>query len=82
MKAIKAFIKPFGAPQRSVKTKKINLIFISIQLSEMHGLLRVKSTNQPKRTTVIILLFSLSCTRASTGSQCGWDPLSHVVYTF
>ena len=35
MKALKAFIKPFEGPQRSVK-KKINLIFISIQLSEMH----------------------------------------------
>ena len=40
MKALKAFIKPFEAPQRSVKIK-INLIFISIQLSEMHGTLSI-----------------------------------------
>ena len=40
MKALKAFIKPSEAPQRSVKIK-INLIFISIQLSETHGMLRV-----------------------------------------
>ena len=39
--AFKAFIKPFEVPQRSVKIK-INLIFISIQLSEMHGTGRVK----------------------------------------
>ena len=38
---MKAFIKPFEALQKSVK-KKINLIFISIQLSEMHGTLSVK----------------------------------------
>ena len=35
MKALKAFIKPFEAPQRNVK-------IISIQLSEMHRMLRVK----------------------------------------
>ena len=35
IKALKAFIKPFVAPQAS--EKKINLIFTSIQLSEMHG---------------------------------------------
>ena len=35
MKAFKAFIKPFEAPQRSVKIK-IYLIFVPIQLSEMH----------------------------------------------
>ena len=40
MKAFKAFIKPIEAPQRSVKSK-FNLIFISIQLSEMHGTLEV-----------------------------------------
>ena len=33
MKVFKAFIKPFEAPQRSVKMK----IFISIQLLEMPG---------------------------------------------
>ena len=33
MKAIKAFTKPFEAPQRSVKKKKF---FILIQLSEVH----------------------------------------------
>ena len=37
MKAFKAFIKPIEAQQRSVKLK-FNLIFISIQLSEMHAL--------------------------------------------
>ena len=42
MKALKAFIKPFEAPQGSVK-KKVNLIFISIQLSEIHGVGRVNS---------------------------------------
>ena len=35
MKALKAFIKPFEAPQRIVK-RKIELIFILIQLSAMH----------------------------------------------
>ena len=34
LKALKTFIKPFEAPQRSVKIK-FKLIFISIQLSEM-----------------------------------------------
>ena len=43
MKALKAFLKPFEAPQRSVKIK-IYLIFISIQLSEMNGMGRVKQT--------------------------------------
>ena len=38
---LKAFIKPFEAPQRSVKIN-FNLIFILIQLSEMHGTGRVK----------------------------------------
>ena len=38
LKALKALIKPFEAPQRSTKIK----IFISIQLSEMNGSLRVK----------------------------------------
>ena len=40
MKALKAFIKPSGAPQRSVKRKifiDFFLIFISIQLSEIRG---------------------------------------------
>ena len=36
MKAFKAFIKPFEAPQKSVKIK-IQVKFILIQLSEMHG---------------------------------------------
>ena len=39
MKALKDFIKPFEAPQRNVK---INLIFVLIQLSEIHALGRVK----------------------------------------
>ena len=42
MKALKAFIKPFEAPQRSVKIKNSLKIFISIQLSEMSGSLTVK----------------------------------------
>ena len=46
---IKAFIKPFEAPQRSVKIK-FNSIFISIQLSEMNGSLRVKQEKQLKFT--------------------------------
>ena len=41
MNALKAFIKPFEAPRRSVKIK-LKLIFISTQLSEMHGAGRVK----------------------------------------
>ena len=40
MKTLKAFIKPFKEPQRSVKIK-FKLIFISIQLSEMHRTGRV-----------------------------------------
>ena len=40
MKAFKAFIKPFEAPQRIVK-RKIDLIFILIQLSAMHGVGKV-----------------------------------------
>ena len=43
MKALKAFIKPFEAPQRSVKIK-FNLNFISMQLPEMHGTGRVNLT--------------------------------------
>ena len=42
MKAFKAFIKPFKAPQRSAK-KKFKLIFILIQLPEMHGVERVNN---------------------------------------
>ena len=45
MKALKAFIKPFEAPQRRVQIK-IKLIFISIQLSEMHRTGRVKPMNK------------------------------------
>ena len=40
MKALKTFMKPFEAQQRRVKIK--NLIYILIQLSEMHGTGRVK----------------------------------------
>ena len=36
MKVLKAFIKPFEAPKRSVK-KKFKLILLLIQLSEIHG---------------------------------------------
>ena len=36
MKALKAFMKPFQAPRRSVKIK-IKLIFILLQLSKMYG---------------------------------------------
>ena len=41
MKTLKAFLKPFEAPQRSVKIK-IWLIFILRQLSEMQGAARAK----------------------------------------
>ena len=41
MTALKAFIKHFEAPQEVWKWK-FNLIFISTQFSEMHGILRVK----------------------------------------
>ena len=37
---LKGLYKPFEAPQRSVK-QKLKLIFISVQLSETHGTLRV-----------------------------------------
>ena len=40
MKALKAFIKPFQAPQRGMK-KNFKLIFILIQHSEMYGTGRV-----------------------------------------
>ena len=40
MKALKTFIKPFEAPERSVKIK-FAFILILIQLSEMHGVGRV-----------------------------------------
>ena len=60
MKALKAFLKPFEAPQRSVKIK-IYLIFISIQLSEMNGMGRVKQTEDyytiiRTRTSGVILI--------------------------
>ena len=51
MKALKAFINSFEAPQRSMK-EKFNLIFISIQLSEMHGTGRV-NFNQSVRVPAI-----------------------------
>ena len=41
MKALKAFIKPFEVPQRSVKIK-ICYFFVSVQLSEIQGAGRVK----------------------------------------
>ena len=37
MKAIKAFIKHFEVPQRSIKNKNLTYFFISIQPSEMQG---------------------------------------------
>ena len=60
MKALKAFLKPFEVPQRSVKIK-IYLIFISIQLSEMNGMGRVKQTEDyytiiRTRTSGVILI--------------------------
>ena len=48
--ALKAFIKPFEAPQNSVKIKIYNLIFISMQISEMHGTLRVKLISYENNT--------------------------------
>ena len=42
MKAFKAFVNPFKAPQRSVK-KNFKLIFILIQLPEIHGVERVNN---------------------------------------
>ena len=41
MKALKAFIKPFEAPQKKKKWK-LNLFFILIQLSKIHGAGRVE----------------------------------------
>ena len=63
MKSLKAFLKPFEAPQRSVKIK-IYLIFISIQLSEMNGMGRVKQTEDyytiiRTRTSGVILIVSV-----------------------
>ena len=63
MKALKAFLKPFEAPQRSVKIK-IYLIFISIQLSEMNEMGRVKQTEDyytiiRTRTSGVILIVSV-----------------------
>ena len=63
MKALKAFLKPFEVPQRSVKIK-IYLIFISIQLSEMNGMGRVKQTEDyytiiRTRTSGVILIVSV-----------------------
>ena len=56
-RTFKALIKPFEASQRSVK--KINfIVFISIQLSEMHGTGRVK-TNTYLITIVKELLRNL-----------------------
>ena len=46
---LKTFIKPFEAPQRSMKIK-FNLMFISIQLSEMHETGRVKNEIQSTLT--------------------------------
>ena len=40
MNAFKAFVKPFQAPQKSVKIK-LKLNFILLQFSEMHGAGRV-----------------------------------------
>ena len=37
MKALKAFIKHFEVPQRSIKNKNLTYFFISIQPSEMQG---------------------------------------------
>ena len=55
MKALKTFIKPFEAPQRSVKIK-VYVNFISIQLSEMHGTEKVNdmhvSINIGIKTTI------------------------------
>ena len=45
MKALKAFIKHFEAPQRTLKIK-FRLIFISIQLQEMHGTFSVNTKNK------------------------------------
>ena len=49
MKALKAFIKPFEEPQRSVKIK-FKLIFILLQLSKMHGAGKVKEEPSHKKS--------------------------------
>ena len=48
MKALKAFTKPFEIPQRSVR-----IIFILIQLSEMHGTGRVKASKDERAKSVL-----------------------------
>ena len=53
MKVLKAFIIPFEAPQRSVKIK---LIFILIQIPQMHGHEGLKFT--------LTLQFSLTSTHS------------------
>ena len=55
MKAFKAFIKPFKAPQRSVE-KKFKLIFILIQLPEIHGVERVNNLCETASTKLNALL--------------------------
>ena len=62
MKALKAFIKPFEAPERSMKTK-FKFILILIQLSEMHGAGRVNISTKlviPLEAAYIALPFIFS----------------------
>ena len=48
MKALQASIKPFEAPQRNRKKR----IYISMQLSEMHGTLRMNTLHLNFETSV------------------------------
>ena len=75
MKALKAFIKPIEAPQRSGKLK-----FISIQLSEMHGTLKVNKVKNFNFTNSCAELLGKGIKRESNLQTiiCPRNPLCHV----
>ena len=79
MKALKAFIKPIEAPQRSGKLK-FNLSFISIQLSEMHGTLKVNKVKNFNFTNSCAELLGKGIKRESNLQTviCPRNPLCHV----
>ena len=79
--AFKAFIKPFEAPQRSVKIK-INLIFISIHISEMHGTLKVNATwttsvHCYKKTVLLALTLKIKLSRIGIAIFCRREQKYH-----
>ena len=72
IKDIKAFIKPFEAPQRNVKIK-IELIFISVQISEINGTWRVKAMQ------IWYLLKEIHVPRLSPSNKFRYLPLGHAI---